>query len=77
MQLRSHQVPGYASVFLSLKPHGAVAPGNTTSGQMNVIADLADQYSFGELRVTHEQNLVLADVEQAKLLNLWRVAKNY
>jgi sulfite reductase (NADPH) hemoprotein beta-component len=44
---------------------------------MNAIADLADQYSFGELRVTHEQNLVLADVEQAELLNLWRAAKNY
>jgi sulfite reductase (NADPH) hemoprotein beta-component len=42
---------------------------------MNAIADLADQYSFGELRVTHEQNLVLADVEQSKLLELWQAAK--
>ena len=42
---------------------------------MYAIADLADQYSFGELRVTHEQNLVLADVEQLELLNLWRSAK--
>ena len=73
--VRAHQVPGYASVILSLKPHGTAAPGDATTVQMNAIADLADQYSFGELRVTHEQNLVLADVEQAKLLNLWRTAK--
>ncbi|QWE31073.1 nitrite/sulfite reductase [Polynucleobacter sp. Adler-ghost] len=73
--VKSHQVPGYASVILSLKPHGTVAPGDATSAQMNAIADLADQYSFGELRVTHEQNLVLADVEQSKLLELWQAAK--
>ena len=75
--VKPHQVPGYASVILSLKPHGTAAPGDATSAQMNAIADLADQYSFGELRVTHEQNLVLADVEQAELLNLWKAAKNY
>ena len=74
--IKPHQVPGYASVILSLKPHGTAAPGDATSAQMNAIADLADQYSFGELRVTHEQNLVLADVEQVELLNLWRAAKN-
>jgi sulfite reductase (NADPH) hemoprotein beta-component len=68
-------VSGYASVILSLKPHGTVAPGDATSTQMHAIADLADQYSFGELRVTHEQNLVLADVEQSKLFELWQVAK--
>ena len=72
--VRSHQVSGYASVILSLKPHG-VPPGDVTSAQMNAIADLADQYSFGELRTTHEQNLVLADVEQAQLVELWRAAK--
>lgn len=75
--VKPHQVPGYASVILSLKPHGTVAPGDATSAQMNAIADLADQYSFGELRVTHEQNLVLADVEQTQLLNFWRAAKNH
>jgi sulfite reductase (NADPH) hemoprotein beta-component len=74
--IKPHQVPGYASVILSLKPHGTAAPGDATSAQMNAIADLADQYSFGELRVTHEQNLVLADVEQVELLKLWRAAKN-
>jgi len=73
--VKSHQVPGYASVILSLKPHGTVAPGDATSAQMNAIADLADQYSFGELRVTHEQNLVLADVKQSKLFELWQAAK--
>jgi sulfite reductase (NADPH) hemoprotein beta-component len=75
--VKPHQVPGYACVILSLKPHGTVPPGDATSPQMNAIADLADQYSFGELRVTHEQNLVLADVEQMQLLNLWRATKNH
>ncbi|MEI6182061.1 MAG: nitrite/sulfite reductase [Polynucleobacter sp.] len=73
--VKDHQVPGYASVILSLKPHGTVAPGDATTAQMNAIANLADQYSFGELRVTHEQNLVLADVEQAQLYKLWQAAK--
>ena len=73
--VKPHQVAGYASVILSLKPHGTVAPGDATTAQMNAIADLSDQYSFGELRVTHEQNLVLADVEQDKLSELWQEAK--
>jgi len=73
--VKPHQVPGYASVILSLKPHGSVAPGDATTAQMLAIADLADQYSFGELRATHEQNLVLADVEQSKLHELWQEAK--
>jgi sulfite reductase (NADPH) hemoprotein beta-component len=73
--VKPHQVPGYASVILSLKPHGTVAPGDATTAQMLAIADLADQYSFGELRATHEQNLVLADVEQSKLYELWQEAK--
>ena len=73
--VKPHQIPGYASVILSLKPHGTVAPGDATTAQMYAIADLADQYSFGELRATHEQNLVLADVEQSKLYELWQEAK--
>ena len=72
---KAHSVPGYACVVLSLKPHGTAAPGDATATQMNAMADLADQFSFGELRVTHEQNIVLADVEQTKLLELWRAAK--
>ncbi|MBT8579379.1 nitrite/sulfite reductase [Polynucleobacter paneuropaeus] len=73
--VKPHQVPGYASVILSLKPHGTVAPGDATTAQMYAIANLSDQYSFGELRATHEQNLVLADVEQSKLYELWQEAK--
>jgi len=73
--VKDHQVPGYASVVLSLKPHGTVAPGDVTSAQMLAIADLADKYSFGQIRATHEQNLVLADVEQSKLYALWLEAK--
>jgi sulfite reductase (NADPH) hemoprotein beta-component len=73
--VRDHQSPGYASVVLSLKPHGTIAPGDATTEQMLAIADLADQFSFGEIRVTHEQNLVLADVEQDQLYALYQAAK--
>ena len=69
-----HRVPGYAAVTLSLKKTG-VPPGDVTSDQMEAIAGLADRYSFGELRVTHEQNLVLADVRQDRLVDLWREAR--
>ena len=69
-----HKVPGYAAVTLSLKKTG-VPPGDVTSEQMDAIADLADRYSFGELRVSHEQNLVLADVRQSDLEALWREAR--
>jgi sulfite reductase (NADPH) hemoprotein beta-component len=70
--VRDHKMPGYASVTLSLKPTG-VAPGDITDKQLEKIADLADQYSFGEARTTHEQNIVLADVEKEKLYELWQV----
>ena len=73
--VRRHQVPGYASVVLSLKPHGTIAPGDATTEQMLAIADLADEYSLGEIRATHEQNLVLADVEQASLYALYKAAQ--
>src|SRR5262245_17037437 len=69
-----HKVRGYAAVTLSLKKTG-VPPGDVTSGQMEAIAGLADRYALGELRVTHEQNLVLADVQQDKLVELWREAR--
>ena len=65
-----HKVPGYAIVTLSLKRAGA-APGDATSDQMDAIADLADEYSFGELGVSHEQNLIFRDVRQADLFALW------
>ena len=66
-----HKAAGYAAVTLSLKKTG-VAPGDITADQMDAVADLADQYSFGELRVSHEQNLILADVRQADLYVLWQ-----
>jgi sulfite reductase (NADPH) hemoprotein beta-component len=67
----NHKVPGYAIVTLSLKPTG-VTPGDATADQMDAIADLADRYSFGEIRVGHEQNLVLPHVAQRDLPVLWR-----
>jgi sulfite reductase (NADPH) hemoprotein beta-component len=72
--VKPHKVPGYAAVVLSLKKTG-VPPGDATAEQMDFIADLADRYSFGELRVTHEQNLVLADVKLSELFALWQEAK--
>jgi sulfite reductase (NADPH) hemoprotein beta-component len=66
-----HQRPGYAIVTLSLKPVGG-PPGDATADQMDAIADLADKYSFGEIRVGHEQNLALPHVAQRDLPALWR-----
>ncbi len=66
----AHKKPGYAAVTLSLKSTG-VAPGDVTDKQLDAIADLADRYSFGEVRNSHEQNMILADVEQARLFELW------
>jgi sulfite reductase (NADPH) hemoprotein beta-component len=66
-----HKVPGYRAVYISLKK-ADVAPGDATDAQMDLIADLSDRYSFGEVRVTHTQNLLLADVEQEKAFELWR-----
>jgi sulfite reductase (NADPH) hemoprotein beta-component len=67
----NHKAPGYAIVTLSLKPEGG-PPGDATAEQMEAIADLADRYSFGEIRVGHEQNLVLPHVAQRDLPALWR-----
>ena len=61
-----HKVAGYRAVFVSLKAPGE-APGDATGEQMRCVADLADAHSFGELRVTHDQNLLLADVPHADL----------
>jgi sulfite reductase (NADPH) hemoprotein beta-component len=66
-----HRVPGYRAAFVSLKPRGGT-PGDCTSAQMDALADLADRYSFGELRTTHDQNLLLADVKQADLYPVWQ-----
>jgi sulfite reductase (NADPH) hemoprotein beta-component len=72
--VRGHKRPGYRAVTLSLKPTG-VAPGDISCEQMDALADLADRYSFGELRVSHEQNVVLADVALADLYELWLGAR--
>jgi sulfite reductase (NADPH) hemoprotein beta-component len=72
--VRAHKVPGYAAVTLSLKKTG-VPTGDLTSDQMDAVADLADRYSAGELRVSHEQNLILADVRQRDLRALWQEAR--
>ena len=71
-----HKVPGYVAVVLSLKPTG-VAPGDITDQQLEAIADFADQYSFGEARTTHEQNIVLADVKKTDLWDLWQAVKKW
>ncbi len=67
----AHRVPGYRIVNVSLKASG-FAPGDVTDKQLELVADLADKFSFGEVRSTHEQNLVLADVEMSKLKELWQ-----
>jgi sulfite reductase (NADPH) hemoprotein beta-component len=72
--VNAHRVAGYASVTLSLKPTGT-PPGDVTADQMDAIADLADDYSFGEMRVSHEQNLILPDVRRSRLYELWNTLK--
>ena len=72
--VHAHKQTGYRAVTLSLKPHGK-APGDASSEQMHIVADLAAQYSFGELRVSHEQNLILADVQLGDLFAVWQQAR--
>lgn len=71
---RTQKQAGYRSVSLSLKPAG-VAPGDVTDQQLETIADLADRFSFGELRSTHNQNIVLTDVLVSELFALWELAR--
>jgi sulfite reductase (NADPH) hemoprotein beta-component len=72
----AHKVPGYRVVLLSLK-HPGTPPGDLTADQMDAVARLADEVSFGEVRVTHNQNLVLADVPQTQLLRVWQELKRH
>jgi len=72
--VHAHKAPGYAAVTLSLKRTG-VPPGDVTSGEMEAIASLAERFSQGELRVSHEQNLVFADVRQQDLVELWQALR--
>tara|TARA_B100000676_G_scaffold65018_1_gene64681 strand:- start:5554 stop:7194 length:1641 start_codon:yes stop_codon:yes gene_type:complete len=73
--VKPHQQAGYAIVTLALKRTG-VAPGDVTDKQMEFAADLADRFSFGEIRVTHEQNLTLADVRKSELYDLWQAIRD-
>jgi sulfite reductase (NADPH) hemoprotein beta-component len=67
----AHKAPGYAVVTISLKPIGGI-PGDASSAQIDLMADLAEAYSFDELRVTHAQNIVLPHVRKADLYTLWQ-----
>ncbi len=69
-----HKVAGYAAVSLSLKPTG-VPPGDLTDKQLETIADLCEQYSFGEVRTTHQQNIVFGDVRKEDLFDVWKAFK--
>ena len=71
-----HKKKGYRAVTFSLKETGR-APGDASSSQMRAVADLSNEYSFGEIRVSHEQNLILADVQEDKLHDLWSKAKDH
>jgi len=72
--VHGHKVAGYAALTLSLKKTG-VPPGDISAEQMEVVADLADRYSFGEVRVSHEQNVILADVKKRDLYEVWKIAR--
>ncbi len=70
----AHKVPGYSNVVLSTKPGLAAPPGDVTAEQMRLVADWSERYGCGEIRVAHEQNLVLPDVPRSYLFALWREA---
>jgi sulfite reductase (NADPH) hemoprotein beta-component len=69
-----HKMPGYISVVMSLKPAGGI-PGDVSADEMELIADLAERYSLNEVRVSHEQNLVLPHVQRAQLYEVWKALK--
>ncbi|MCF9033281.1 nitrite/sulfite reductase [Acinetobacter nectaris] len=71
----AHKVAGYRIVNINLKRAG-IAPGDMTTEEMHFIADLADKYTFGEFRTTHEQNISLVDVAQSELFELWQTLEN-
>jgi len=71
---RAHKVPGYVSVTLSTKPGAAVPPGDVTAEQMENIAAWSERFGFGEIRIAHEQNVILPDIRQGDLFELWQLA---
>ncbi|MHB2247797.1 nitrite/sulfite reductase [Pseudomonas fitomaticsae] len=73
--VQPHKVPGYTCVVLSTKPGQASPPGDVTGLQMLAVADWSERFGFGEIRIAHEQNIVLPDVPKAQLYALWQLAK--
>ncbi|KIF56281.1 nitrite/sulfite reductase [Pseudomonas fluorescens] len=73
--VQPHKVPGYTSVVLSTKPGLASPPGDVTDAQMLAVADWSKRFGFGEIRIAHEQNIVLPDVPKSNLYTLWQLAK--
>lgn len=73
--VKEHRADGYKCVFVSLKAPG-IAPGDITAEQMDLVAELAERYSFGEVRATHDQNLVLAEVEQKNVHAVWKALRD-
>ncbi|WP_095050708.1 nitrite/sulfite reductase [Pseudomonas sp. Irchel s3h9] len=72
--VQPHKVPGYTSVVLSTKPGMAAPPGDVTAVQMLAVADWSQRFGFGEIRIAHEQNIVLPDVPKTDLYALWQLA---
>ncbi|WNZ81826.1 nitrite/sulfite reductase [Pseudomonas sp. P108] len=72
--VQPHKVPGYTSVVLSTKPGMASPPGDVTGVQMLAVADWSQRFGFGEIRIAHEQNIVLPDVAKTDLFALWQLA---
>ncbi len=72
--VQPHKVPGYTSVVLSTKPGMASPPGDVTGVQMLAVADWSQRFGFGEIRIAHEQNIVLPDVPKTDLYALWQLA---
>ncbi|UUT10019.1 nitrite/sulfite reductase [Pseudomonas zeae] len=72
--VQPHKVPGYTSVVLSTKPGMAAPPGDVTGAQMLAVADWSQRFGFGEIRIAHEQNIVLPDVAKTDLYALWQLA---
>ena len=71
---KRHKVPGYRAAFISLKSPTR-PPGDITHAEMDAVADLADRYSLGLIRATHDQNLLFADVKQRDLFEVWKALK--
>ena len=72
--VQSHKVPGYVSVVLSTKPGISAPPGDVSAEQMDAVADWSEQFGFGEIRIAHEQNIVLPDLPKSRLFALWQQA---